>query len=68
MCLKEVRNMIWLRESAEAEFRVMALGMCELLCLKIIFDDLKITGSGSIKLFCDKKSAINIAYNPVQHD
>ena len=46
----------------------MALGMCELLWLKIILDDLKLTRSGSIKLFCDNKSAIDIAHNPVQHD
>ena len=46
----------------------MALGMCELLWLKIVLDDLRLVRSGPIKLFCDKKSAINIAHNPMQHD
>ena len=56
------------RSSAEAEFRAMALGICELLWLKIILDDLKIKWNGPMKLYCDNKSAINIAHNPVQHD
>ena len=46
----------------------MALGICELLWMKIILDDLKIKCNGPMKLYCDKKSAINIAHNPVQHD
>ena len=46
----------------------MALGVCELLWLKIILEDLKIAWKGPMKLYCDNKSAINIAHNPVQHD
>lgn len=46
----------------------MALGICELLWLKIILQDLKIEWNGPMKLYCDNKSAINIAHNPVQHD
>ena len=56
------------RSSAEAEFQAMALGICELLWLKIILDDLNIEWNGPMKLYCDNKSAINIAHNPVQHD
>ncbi|KAG8487880.1 hypothetical protein CXB51_018329 [Gossypium anomalum] len=56
------------RSSAEAEFRAIALGVCELLWLKIILEDLKIKWEGPMKLYCDNKSAINIAHNPVQHD
>ncbi|KAG8496181.1 hypothetical protein CXB51_009524 [Gossypium anomalum] len=56
------------RSSAEAEFRAMALGICELLWLKIILEDLKIKWEGPMKLYCENKSAINIAHNPVQHD
>ena len=41
---------------------------CELLWLKIILDDLKIKWEGPMKLYCDKKSTINIAHNLVQHD
>lgn len=56
------------RSSAEAEFQAMALGICKLLWMKIILDDLKIKCNGPMKLYCDNKSAINIAHNPVQHD
>ena len=56
------------RSSAEAEFRSMAHEVCELLWLKIILDYLRIKREETIKLYCDIKSAINIAYNPVQHD
>ncbi|RDX81735.1 Protein LNK1, partial [Mucuna pruriens] len=46
----------------------MAQDICELLWLKIILEDLKIKWDGPMKLYCDNKSAINIAHNPVQHD
>ncbi|PON70048.1 hypothetical protein TorRG33x02_258020, partial [Trema orientale] len=49
------------RSSAEAEFKAMALGVCELLWLKI-------TWEGPMKLYCDNNSAINIAHSLVQHD
>ena len=56
------------RSSAEAEFRTMAQGVCELLWLKIVLEDLKIKWDGPMRLYCDNKSTINIAHNPVQHD
>ena len=56
------------RSSAEAKVRVMAQGVCELLWMKIILDDLKIKYEAPMGLVCDNKSAINIAHNPVQHD
>ena len=56
------------RSSAEAEFRAMGQGVCELLWMKIILDDLKIKYEAPMGLVCDNKSAISIAHNPVQHD
>ena len=56
------------RSSAEAEYRAMALGVCELLWLKILLQDLKIKWEGTMRLYCDNKSAINIAHNAVQND
>lgn len=44
------------------------MGFSEVLWLKIILDDLTIKRSGTIKLYCDNKSAISIAHNPVQND
>ena len=56
------------RSSAEAKFRAMAQGVCELLWLKIILEDLKVKWEEPMRLYCDNKSAISIAHNPVQHD
>ena len=56
------------RSSAETEFRYMALGICELLWLKIILEDLKIPWETPMSLYGDNKCAINIANNPLQHD
>ena len=56
------------RSSVEAEFRSMTLRICELLWLKIILEDLKITWETPMSLYGDNKCAINIANNPLQHD
>ena len=56
------------RSSAKAEFKAMTLGLCELLWLWIILEDLKINVQGTIDLFCDNQSAINIAHNFMHHD
>ena len=54
--------------SAEAEFRVVAHGICELLWLKKLFEDLRIPSKKPLKLYYDNKATINIAHNLVQHD
>ena len=46
----------------------MAQGICELLWLKIILEDLRIKLDEPMKRYCDNKSAISIAHNPMQHD
>ncbi|KAL5567394.1 hypothetical protein UlMin_030558 [Ulmus minor] len=56
------------RSSAEAEFRSMAQGICELIWIKLILTDLGVKLEGPMKLYCDNISAISIAHNPVQHD
>ena len=56
------------RSSAEAEYRAMALGICELLWIKSLLEELKIKWKGIMRLYCDNKSAINIAHNLVQYD
>jgi len=65
---KSKKQSVVARSSAEAEFRAMAQGICELLWLKIILEDLKLRWDKPMKLYCDNKSAISIAHNPVQHD
>ena len=49
------------RSYAEAEYRAMAHGVCEMLWLKRPIEV-------PMKLYCDNKGAISIAHNPVQHD
>ena len=63
--MEEQKTNVVSRSSAEAEFCSMALGMCELLWLKILLNDLKIEWNTPMKLYCDNKSAISIAHNPV---
>ena len=53
------------RSSVEARFRAIVAGVCELLWVKIILEDLKVQWSKPMKLYCDNKSAINIAHNPM---
>ncbi|WMV18586.1 hypothetical protein MTR67_011971 [Solanum verrucosum] len=56
------------RSSAEAEYRSMAHGICEILWLKRFLEELRRPVSFPMKLYCDNKAAISIARNPVQHD
>lgn len=56
------------RSSAEAEYRAMAHGVCEMLWLKRVMDELKRPIEVPMKLYCDNQAAISIAHNPVQHD
>ena len=56
------------RSSAEAEFRSMAQGVCEVLWLQRVLEELRKPISLPMKLYCDNKAAISIAHNPVLHD
>ncbi|WVZ55593.1 hypothetical protein U9M48_006233 [Paspalum notatum var. saurae] len=55
------------RSTAEAEYRAMSVCLSEMLWVKNLLSELKLW-KGSLRLWCDNKSAINIANNPVQHD
>lgn len=56
------------RSSVEAELGAIAQGTCEELWLKKLLEELKITIRSPIKLYCNNKVAINISFNPIQHD
>jgi hypothetical protein len=56
------------RSTAEAEYRAMALSVAEMLWLRALLLELKMDQGTQMKLWCDNKSAISIANNPVQHD
>jgi hypothetical protein len=46
----------------------MTHGVCDMLWLKILLKELGHDSKYSMRLYCDKKAAINIAHNPVQYD
>jgi hypothetical protein len=56
------------RSSAEAEYRAMSHGVCELLWLRILMGELGFNLEKPVNLYCDNKAIISIAHNPVQHD
>ncbi|XP_014511358.1 uncharacterized protein LOC106770050 [Vigna radiata var. radiata] len=56
------------RSNAEAEFRGMTYGICELLWIRSVLADLGIKYEQLMNLYCDNKVAVEIAHNPVQHD
>ena len=56
------------RSSAEAEFRAVAQGICEILWIRRLLEELKVSQSSPMKLYCDNKAAISISHNPVLHD
>ena len=56
------------RSSAKAEFRAVAHGICEVIWIKRLLEELKALDSQPMKLYYDNKAAISIAHNPVLHD
>ncbi|KAK1260381.1 hypothetical protein QJS04_geneDACA002146 [Acorus gramineus] len=56
------------RSSAEAEYRAMASATAEVVWLRRLISDMGVILPASTPLFCDNKSAIQIASNPVFHE
>jgi hypothetical protein len=56
------------RSTAEAEFRSMVSGLCELMWLKILLSELRLFDGAPMCLYCDNQAAVNIVHNPVHHD
>ena len=53
---------------AEAEYRAMSQGLSDMLWVRNLLSELKVLKDGHLNVWCDNKSAICIANNPVQHD
>ena len=56
------------RSSAETEFRAVAHGICEVMWIKRLLLDLRVSTSLPTRVYCDNKVAISIVHNPVLHD
>ncbi|KAK3041222.1 hypothetical protein RJ639_028482 [Escallonia herrerae] len=56
------------RSSAEAEYRAMATTTSEIIWLKQLLQDLEVSCTTPVSLFCDNRAAIHIAANPVFHE
>ena len=56
------------RSTAEAEYRVMAISLSEMIWMKNLLGELKLLRNNTMVLSCDNISAMTIANNPVQHD
>lgn len=66
--LESKKQHVVAQSSAEAEYRAMANGVCELLWLQRVLAELQRPMTSPMRLYCDNKTAISIAQNPVQHD
>ncbi|KAI5655137.1 hypothetical protein M9H77_32324 [Catharanthus roseus] len=56
------------RSSAEAEYRSMAMILCELKWLRQLLVDFQVSMDHSIPLYCDSQAAIDIVANRVFHE
>lgn len=56
------------RSSGEAELREIALGVCKGLWLKLLLQEICNPPITPILLYCDNKSARDMAHNPVNYD
>lgn len=65
---KSKKQFVVSRSSTEAEYRSMALTTCEIIWLQQLLVDLCVPLTSPAKLFCDNKSVLHIAMNPVFHE
>ncbi|XP_031101938.1 uncharacterized protein LOC116005841 [Ipomoea triloba] len=65
---KSKKQNVVARSSAEAEYRAMELGTCELIWVKQLLIELKLYQPSPMKLICDNQAALHIASNPVFHE
>jgi hypothetical protein len=65
---KSKKQSVIARSTAEAEYRAMAHATSEVVWLRWLLSDMGVSLSSSTPLYCDNKSAIQIAHNSVFHE
>lgn len=68
MTWRSKKQTIIVRSSAKVEFRALAHGVCELIWIRRVMEELKIKYEEPMHIYCDNKSTISIAHNLVHHD
>ena len=65
---KSKKQSVVARSTAEAEYRAMAHATSEIVWLRWLLSDMGVTYSSPTPLYCDNKSAIQIAHNSFFHE
>ena len=65
---KSQKQRVVSKSSTEAEYRAMAVATDDLIWIQQLLTALRISVQTQAKLFCDNKSAMHIANNPVFHE
>ena len=65
---KSKKQAVVARSSTEAEFRAMCNVCCEVMWITKILVDLHVNVSLPVDMYCDNKSTMQIAVNPVLHE
>ena len=62
------KQLVVTRSSAKAEYRAMALGICEPMWIRTPRKELQVDVQEPMRLYCDNRTTLNIVHNSVQHD
>ena len=65
---KSKKQSVLSKSSTEVEFQDLSSGVDEVLWIRGILKDLQVPYEEPIRVFCDNKSAICIAHDPVNHN
>ncbi|XP_048501622.1 uncharacterized mitochondrial protein AtMg00810-like [Beta vulgaris subsp. vulgaris] len=65
---KSKKQTVVARSTTEAEYRSLAMTICEVIWVKQLLRELGIKEWGSTPIFCDNQAALAIAVNPVHHE